>query len=276
MLKPFGLSIFFYKTKTILSTKNIRKYTHEYATSISQNTHICFAKYSHSNTKYIATNLQQHNIQKTKTILLQCKNPLFARQKPYFYTAKTILLFCEHVTYTEWTRCEHSVNIHIQPRVSQRTLIKTPNLHSARRRGRFIVPVSLHCQIRIFPLSNMCIRFIANGCPHLKIRIFKSPHTHFCSPFCGCLRVWGRDKSAPTAANGLLITLLANWNNMANILQNIHVQPRNSQRTLTKTPNLHSARRRGRFIVPVSLHYQIHIFTSSHTYVQITTPALSQ
>ena len=48
-----------------------------------------------------ATDLQQHNIQKTKTILLQCKNPLFARQKPYFYTAKTILLFCEYVTYTE-------------------------------------------------------------------------------------------------------------------------------------------------------------------------------
>ena len=167
-------------------------------------------------------------------------------------------------------------NIHVQPRISQRTLTKTPNLHSARRRGRFIVPVSLHCQIRIFPLLNTYIHFIANGCPHLKIRIFKSPHTHFCSPFCGCLRVCGRDKSAPTAANGLLITLLANWNNVANILQNIHVQPRISQRTLTKTPNLHSARRRGRFIVPVSLHYQIHIFTSSHTYVQITTPALSQ
>ena len=101
MLKPFGLSIFFYRTKTILSTKNIRKYTHEYATSISQNTHICCAKYSHSNTKYIATNLQQHNIQKTKTILLQCKNHTFARQKGGFYTPKTILLFCEYVTYTE-------------------------------------------------------------------------------------------------------------------------------------------------------------------------------
>ncbi|EGQ12634.1 hypothetical protein HMPREF9144_2718 [Prevotella pallens ATCC 700821] len=45
--------------------------------------------------------MQQRNIQKTKTILLQRKNPLFARQKPYFYTAKTILLFCEYVTYTE-------------------------------------------------------------------------------------------------------------------------------------------------------------------------------
>ena len=162
--------------------------------------------------------LQQHNIQKSKTILLQCKNPLFARQKPYFYTAKTMLLFCEHVTYTEWTRCEHSVNIYIQPRNSQRTLTKipnvhprkistntpqTPNLHSARRRGRFIVPVSLHYQIRIFTLLNMHIRFIANTFPHYQIHIFVSSQTHFCSPFCGHLRICGRDKSAPTAANGL-------------------------------------------------------------------------
>ena len=109
MLKPFGLSIFFYRTKTILSTKNIRKYTHEYATSISQNTHICCAKYSHSNTKYIATNLQQHNIQKTKTILLQCKNPLFVRQKPYFCNAKTILLFFVSITNTLLMCYEYSV-----------------------------------------------------------------------------------------------------------------------------------------------------------------------
>ena len=98
MLKPFGLSIFFYRTKTILSTKNIRKYTHEYATSISQNTHICSAKYSHSTTKYIATNLQQHNIQKTKTILLQCKNHTFARQKGGFYTPKKPFLFFVSIT----------------------------------------------------------------------------------------------------------------------------------------------------------------------------------
>ena len=68
---------------------------------------------------------------------------------------------------------------------------------------RFIVPVSLHCQIRIFTPSNTHIRFIANGCPHLKIRIFKSPHTHFRSSFCGHLWICGHDKSAPTAANGL-------------------------------------------------------------------------
>ena len=109
MLKPFGLSIFFYRTKTILSTKNIIKYTHEYTTSISQNTHICCAKYSHSNTKYIATNLQQHNIQKTKTILLQCKNHTFARQKGGFYTPKTPFLFFVSITNTLLMCYEYSV-----------------------------------------------------------------------------------------------------------------------------------------------------------------------
>ena len=109
MLKPFGLSIFFYRTKTILSTKNIIKYTHEYATSISQNTHICCAKYSHSNTKYIATNLQQHNIQKTKTILLHAKNHTFARQKGGFYTPKTPFLFFVSITNTLLMCYEYSV-----------------------------------------------------------------------------------------------------------------------------------------------------------------------
>ena len=194
-------------------------------------------RYSHSTTKCVATDLQQRNIQKTKTILLQRKNPLFARQKPYFYTAKTILLFCEYVKYTEWTRCEYSAKY-------QRTPPKTPNLHSARRRGRFIVPVSLHCQIRIFTSSNTHIRFIANTFPHYQIRIFISLHTHIRSSFCGYIRICGRDKSAPTAANGLQITLLTDWNNMANTPWNIYVQPRkhptnNLQHTIFKKEKLY-------------------------------------
>ena len=52
----------------------------------------------------ILNKLQQHNIQKTKTILLQCKNPLFARQKPPFYTPKTILLQRKNHTF-EWRLC---------------------------------------------------------------------------------------------------------------------------------------------------------------------------
>ncbi|WP_276805851.1 hypothetical protein, partial [Prevotella pallens] len=90
--------------------------------------------------------------------------------------------------------------------ITLRTHHETPNKHTARRRGRFIVPVSLHNQIRIFTLSNPYIHFIAHVFPHFKIRIFKSPHTYFRSPFCGCFHICGRDKSAPTAANGLPIT----------------------------------------------------------------------
>ena len=57
----------------------------------------------------IADGLQQHNIQKTKTILLQCKNPLFVRQKPYFCNAKTILLFFVSITNTLLMCYEYSV-----------------------------------------------------------------------------------------------------------------------------------------------------------------------
>ena len=129
-------------------------------------------KISTFNHEMHANDLQQHNIQKTKTILLQCKNPLFARQKPYFYTAKTILLFCEHVTYTEWTRCEHSAkyqrsttkfptNTHENTQLTLRKIStntpKTPNLHSARRRG------PIH-RARILTLPNTHIRIIAHVC----------------------------------------------------------------------------------------------------------------
>jgi len=36
-----------------------------------------------------------------------------------------------------------------------------------------------------------------------QIRVFTPPHAHFRLSFCGCIRICGRDKSAPTAANGL-------------------------------------------------------------------------
>ena len=203
MLKPFGLSIFFYRTKTILSTKNIRKYTHEYATSISQNTHICCAKYSHSNTKYIATNLQQHNIQKTKTILLQCKNHTFARQKGGFYTPKKPFLFFVSITNTllmcyeysvKWlrtpTKCprkhtKHPTNTH---EMSNEQSVKCPRntppgvgADSSRPYPYIIKYTYSFHQIRISTLSNMRFR----------------------SPFRGCLYICGHDKSAPTAADGL-------------------------------------------------------------------------
>ena len=168
-----------------------------------------------------ATNLQQHNIQKTKTILLQCKNPLFARQKPYFCIAKTMLLFCEYVTYTEWTRCKHSVNIHIHPRkhptytpqnINEHP--KTPNLHTARRRG------PIH-RARIFPLPNPYFPIIKYVYSFHRKRISVR---HFVDIY----GYAGTINWSPTAANGLQITLLANWNNVANSPQNIHIQPRNA------------------------------------------------
>ena len=67
---------------------------------------------------------------------------------------------------------------------------------------------------------------------HHQIHIFVSSQTHFCSPFCGYIRIWGHDKYTPTAANGLPTTLLTDWNNVANILWNIHVCPRNALRTI--------------------------------------------
>ena len=67
---------------------------------------------------------------------------------------------------------------------------------------------------------------------HYQIRIFVSSQTHFRSSFCGYIRIWGHDKSAPTAANGLPTTLRTNWNNVANILWDIHIHPRNALRTI--------------------------------------------
>ena len=138
-----------------------------------------------------------------KTILLHGKNHTFVLRICNIHRMNTLQTFRKISTFNYEIPNEHSAKY-------QRTPPKHPTYTPPGVGDRFIVPVSLHCQIRIFPLSNTYIHFIANGCPHLKIRIFKSPHTHFCSPFCGCIRICGRDKSAPTAANGLPTTLLPN------------------------------------------------------------------
>ena len=80
------------------------------------------------------------------------------------------------------------------------------NEHSASVGDRFIVPVSLHYQIRIFTSSNTCFRFTAHAYPHYQLRVFTSLNTHIRLPLRGCFRICGRDKSAPTAANRLPIT----------------------------------------------------------------------
>ncbi|MBF1513476.1 MAG: hypothetical protein HXN90_06430 [Prevotella pallens] len=65
---------------------------------------------------------------------------------------------------------------------------------------------------------------------HNRTHISTSSHAHYRPPFRGYIHICGHDKSAPTAADGLLIMLL----------------------TPTKWVAKHPARRRGRFIVPVS------------------------
>ena len=64
------------------------------------------AKMLLTNCHNIPNKLQQHNIQKTKTILLQCKNLLLAMQKGGFCTPKTILLLtiCKLIHYQRVTR----------------------------------------------------------------------------------------------------------------------------------------------------------------------------
>ena len=109
-------------------------------------------------------------------------------------TPKNII---NHDIYNRNTPFILQIYVHSGHNKSHIRLTKFPTSTPPGVGDRFIVPVSLHCQIRIFPLLNTYIHFIANGCPHLKIRIFKSPHTHFCSPFCGHLRICGRDKSVP-------------------------------------------------------------------------------
>ncbi len=87
-------------------------------------------------------------------------------------------------------------------------------------------------QIRIFTLLNMCFR----------------------SPFRGCLCICGHDKSAPTAADGL---------------PKCCKQPVYNATFTHETRGEHSVRRRGRFIAPVSLYYQIYIFVSTNTHFHI-------
>ena len=78
------------------------------------------------------------------------------------------------------------------------------------------------------------------------------------------------------AANNMLITQHSLTKHPTNTPWNVHIHPRNAHKTIRKiytfnheTPTNHSVRRRGRFIVPVSLYYQIYIFVSPNTYLTI-------
>ena len=129
-------------------------------------------------------------------------------QKPPFCTPKTILLFFVSITNTllicyeysvKWlrtpTKCPTNTpqNVHIQPRNTHE--------HTARRRDRFIVPVSLHYQIHIFVSPNTHFRFIIHEYSHYQICV-SIPR------FVGVFIYAGTINRTPTAADGLPITLL--------------------------------------------------------------------
>ena len=86
--------------------------------------------------------------------------------------------------------------------------------HTARRRG------PIH-RARILTLSNPYF-------PIIKY-VYSFHRKHISVPhFVDIYGYAGAINRSHTAANGLLITRLANWNNMANTPQNIHIQPRNA------------------------------------------------
>ena len=87
-----------------------------------------------------------------------------------------------------------------------RTFHKMSTKHSVRRGDRFIAPVSLHYQIHIFISPNMHFRFIIHEYSHYQICV-SIPY------FVGVYVYAGTINRTPTAANGLLITLLTVCNN---------------------------------------------------------------
>ena len=109
------------------------------------------------------------------------KNHTFVTQNPPFCTSKTILLHVKNHTFVMRICNIQKTNTLRTFRKCVRTPTKLVAKHSARRRGRFIVPVSLHHRICVSTLPNTC----------------------FCPPFRGGSRICGHDKSAPTAVNGL-------------------------------------------------------------------------
>ena len=84
MLKPFGLSIFFYRTKTILSTKILE--------NIPTNTQRAYRK----TPIFVAPNI---HIQTQNILLPICNNITFKKQKPYFCNVKTPFLHDKNHTF---------------------------------------------------------------------------------------------------------------------------------------------------------------------------------
>ena len=119
-----------------------------------------------------------------------------------------------------------------------------------------------HNHICIFDSPNPYICIIAHVFPHYQIRI-SLPHFVCVFLYAGAIN------RTPTAADGLqqrceqiAIYTRTPTKCPQNIPQYTHVHPRNTTK--------HSARRRGRFIAPVSLHKQKCIFPLPNTHFHIT------
>ena len=119
-----------------------------------------------------------------------CNTHCLAMQKRLFCTPKTILLQCKNHTF-EWRLCniqimkmlrtfrECATNTHETHHETHRKMStfthKTPNEHTARRRGGFIVPVSLRYQKRVSISTNIHFHIFKYVYSHRHTRIFV-PH----------------------------------------------------------------------------------------------------
>ena len=174
---------------------------------------------------------------------MQRKNHTFVWRICNVQITNTLRTFREHPTNTHEITHEHSAKYTHSP-------TKHPRITPPGVGDRFIVPVSLYYQIHIFVSPNTHFRFIIHEYSHYQICV-SIPHFVGVYVYAGTIN--------------LPLQLLTDCDNVANIPRNAHENTRNTQRTPTKCPTKHTARRRGRFIVPVSLHYQIYIFISPNT-----------
>jgi len=90
----------------------------------------------------ILNKLQQHNIQKTKTILLQRKNHTFTRRICNTQITNTLRTLRECILNGLQQHCWRVAIMQRSPTKYTQNTHEIDCEHSARRRGRFIAPVS--------------------------------------------------------------------------------------------------------------------------------------
>ena len=109
----------------------------------------------------------------------------------------------------------------------------------------------IHVIKYVFPFHRTRISTLSITCIHIIKYVHSFYYTHISVlHFVGVFIYAGTINRSPTAADSIAKMLLTDCDNVANTHE-IGCE--------------HSVRRRGRFIVPVSLHYQKRVFTSSNT-----------